>query len=115
MRNSKRFYYIFNRSAVNVIMFKSFLPFLFGKEVIQFFVKSEMNYNKGELNGKRNSYYENGAIQKIENYIYGKLDSWARSYYPSSVLQKEEYYQDGKLVRSKDYNEEGILVSTSGY
>jgi len=69
----------------------------------------------GEIEGKKNSYYDNGAFQKVENYYKGKLDSYVRIYYPNGFIQREEYYKDGKLLRSKDFNKEGYLVSTFGY
>ena len=78
-------------------------------------VNSEVNYDMGEIRGKKNSFYDNGAFKQVENYYNGKLDSWRRVYYANGLLKKEEYYKDGKLIRSKDYNEDGFLVSTSGY
>jgi antitoxin component YwqK of YwqJK toxin-antitoxin module len=69
----------------------------------------------GEIIGKKHTYYENGAFKKVESYYNGKLDSFARSYYPNGNVQREEYYKDGKLLRSKDFNEDGFLVSSSGY
>ena len=54
-------------------------------------------------------------FQKVENYYNGKLDSYVRIYYPNGFIQREEYYKEGKLLRSKDFNQEGYMVSTFGY
>ena len=34
---------------------------------------------------------------------------------PADHIQKEEYYKDGKFLRSKEFDKDGYLVSTSGY
>ena len=66
-------------------------------------------------NGKRNTYYRNGALEKIENYINGKLVGWVKTYYNDGSMMKEEYYQEGRVQRSKMYGQNGLLISTYGY
>jgi len=69
----------------------------------------------GEINGMKKIYYENTAIKQAENYLSGKLDSWQKKYYPNGRLKSEEFYNEGKVIRGKEYNSDGELVSTFGY
>jgi antitoxin component YwqK of YwqJK toxin-antitoxin module len=78
-------------------------------------IESESIYVNGELDGKKNYYYENTAIRQSENYYKGKLDSWLKLYYPNGKLKSEEYYREGEMIRKKEYNSNGDLVSTFGY
>ncbi len=78
-------------------------------------IKSDAYIIDGELQGKKSYYYKNTALQKEENYLNGKLNGWVRNYFENGKIQKEEYFNDGKIEKSKEYNKDGLLVSTYGY
>jgi antitoxin component YwqK of YwqJK toxin-antitoxin module len=64
-----------------------------------------------ELNGVSFEYYPDGSIKTKANYNQGMLDGTLIRNYQNADLMIEEEYRLGKLVSSKEYDEEGELIS----
>jgi antitoxin component YwqK of YwqJK toxin-antitoxin module len=75
------------------------------------------HYNyKGELNGERFVYYENGQIAEKQFYKSGKLEGASIWYSEKNVVLKEMLYVNGELHGpAKFYNPKGELVSEGQY
>ncbi|MDX1774399.1 antitoxin component YwqK of YwqJK toxin-antitoxin module [Oceanihabitans sediminis] len=75
------------------------------------------NYNdKGELDGERLVYYDNGALAQKEIYVNGKLHGPSIWYSETGVVIKEYAYDAGELHGpAKYYTKNGVMVLEGQY
>ncbi|HPN39331.1 MAG TPA: hypothetical protein PL041_13095 [Melioribacteraceae bacterium] len=78
-------------------------------------IKAELFYLNGKLNGICNFYFENGRIKAREEYKEGILEGTTKRYYQYGILQSEELYKNGKLIRKKEFNDEGRLIKETKF
>jgi antitoxin component YwqK of YwqJK toxin-antitoxin module len=80
-------------------------------------VMTEEYYNdKGELHGKRNTYYKNGKIEEKALYKEGKLDGESFWYSGNGNVLRHYIYVNGKLHGpAKTYDFKGNLESEGEY
>ena len=80
-------------------------------------VMSTENYNdRGELDGEKLVYYENGQLAEKSNYVDGKQEGLSTIYAENGVILKEFLYENDELNGvSKYYNNKGQLVAEGAY
>jgi antitoxin component YwqK of YwqJK toxin-antitoxin module len=77
----------------------------------------EENYNdKGQLEGERLVYYNNGAIAETAHYKSGKLEGESKWYSEAKVLLRHSVYKNGELNgKTTYYDSEGKKTSEGTY
>lgn len=80
-------------------------------------VMSTETYNdKGELNGEKLVYYENGKLAEKSNFIKGKQEGLSTWYSESGIILKEFLYENDELHgMSKYYDISGKLIAEGAY
>jgi len=80
-------------------------------------VMSTENYNdKGELDGEKLVYYENGQLAEKSIYVNGKQEGLSTWYSETGVIIKEFIYENDELNgMSKYYDNKGQLIAEGVY
>jgi len=80
-------------------------------------IMSVENYNeKGELNGEKLVYYENGQLAEKSNFVNGKQEGPSTVFSEKGVVIKEFLYENDELHgMSRYYNNSGQLVAEGAY
>lgn len=80
-------------------------------------VMSTETYNdKGQLDGEKLVYYENGQIAEKSNYVNGKQEGLSTWYSEDGVVLKEFLYENNELHgMSKYYDNKGQLIAEGAY
>lgn len=75
------------------------------------------NYNsKGDLEGEKIVYYENGQVAEKSIYVNGEIDGTSLWYSPEGKVIKEFTYQNGQLHGvAKYYDRDGNLLAEGSY
>ncbi|CAA0172843.1 conserved exported hypothetical protein [Tenacibaculum maritimum] len=56
------------------------------------------NYQNGELEGKRDVYYETGELKETGKYTNGKRDGVWKTYYKNGKIKKKGKYRNGEKI-----------------
>lgn len=80
-------------------------------------VMSIENYNeKGQMDGEKLVYYENGQIAENSNFVNGKQEGQSTWYSETGVVIKEFLYENDELHgMSKYYDNKGQLIAEGQY
>ncbi|MGM5470758.1 toxin-antitoxin system YwqK family antitoxin [Flavobacteriaceae bacterium LMO-SS05] len=80
-------------------------------------VMSTENYNdKGQLDGEKLVYYENGQLAEASNYVNGKMEGASIWYSEKGVVLKEFLYENDELHGlSKYFDNTGQLIAEGAY
>jgi len=80
-------------------------------------IMSTETYNdKGQLNGEKLVYYENGQLAEKSNFVNGKQEGLSTWYAENGVALKEFMYENNELHgMSKYYDMKGQLIAEGSY
>jgi antitoxin component YwqK of YwqJK toxin-antitoxin module len=98
-----------DRSAVITYKNKPFTGIAFELEKEQ--VVSETTYVEGVENGPIKLWYLNGQLEFSGTNRWNRFHGPAKTWYQSGQLKYESLYESGYLVRRKEWDEEGNLIS----
>lgn len=79
------------------------------------YYKSGALYRR-EIDGKKEYFYEDGALKTIERYKEGRLDGESVLYWPNGKMKRRSFFQKGaRHGLDQIWNEEGVLVDEGHY
>ena len=76
---------------------------------------TKLNYKKGELDGKQESFFLNGNKKEEGEFSSGKKIGSHKDYFSNGVLKNEIVYEDGEIIDQKNYYVNGVLYTKYGY
>jgi len=72
----------------------------------------KVSFRNDKKNGPVKKYYENGQVEAEGEYVNGFLEGVSKTYYENGILWKHGVRAKGMLIKYKEYDRDGKLVST---
>ncbi|WP_369971600.1 toxin-antitoxin system YwqK family antitoxin [Psychroserpens sp. XS_ASV72] len=89
---------------------------IFYHKTSQAVLTSEFYNEKGELEGERKVFYENGQVAEVSHYSNGKLEGSSKWYSENGTLLKDFLYDNDELHGlAKYYDADGVLLAEGIY